>query len=256
MKPPSQSYDGGFVAESHLAASSPDHIHPWGTKRCNGSNPRFVTKVCNLFPKSQVPAILDLGCAGGKMVMDFHDAGCFAHGIEGSDYSQRTQRAEWKHDLDILHTADIGKPFRFDRRFDIITLWEVVEHLNQGTLAGLVDNLENNLKAGGMVIISTTSGPDWIDGVNLHQTMWPKEKWVKYFANGLLYHQPKVVDYFNHQWVRGRNETKDGFHLCLTKTPAWPTLPKESLAVRIYDRWAGSKIQQVIAGTALTEALQ
>lgn len=191
------------------------------------------------------------------MVMDFHDAGCISHGIEGSDYSLRTKRAAWKHDLGILHTADIGKPFEFPIKFDIITLWEVIEHLDEQSLLGLILNLQQNLKDSGLVIISAPSGPDYIDGVNLHQTMWKKSSWIKFFASHGFYYQPKYISYFNRQWVRGRLESEDSFHLVLTKSQVCLPPPHESLAVRIYDHfWFGTKIQQVISGTALNESLQ
>jgi hypothetical protein len=56
---------------------------------------------------------MDLGCSGGGLVFDFLLRGHTAVGIEGSDFSQKSQRAEWRllNQCNLL-TADITKPFQ------------------------------------------------------------------------------------------------------------------------------------------------
>lgn len=247
-------------AEREIAYDSPDHLQPWGTKRCNGSNPRFIAKICNLFEKQDVPKILDLGCAGGKMARDFIDAGCIAVGLEGSDYSKRHRRAEWAIIPDSLFTCDITKPFRLlddgdELKFNIITAWEVVEHLATPDLDGLMVNLQQHLANGGLFILSTAATPDFVNGVNLHQTMQYKPWWIKKFEAAGFEHRPEYIKYFNTQWVRGKYETKDGFHIIFCRAGDNPPAPPhEGWKLRLYDRWVGTELQHFIAGDALAEA--
>ena len=93
----------------HVAADSNDHIFPRGAKNDNTRYPRFVAAIEAVL--GQKLRVLDLGCSGGGMVLDFLLSGHNAVGIEGSDYSQRWQRAEWANIGDRLFTADITKPF-------------------------------------------------------------------------------------------------------------------------------------------------
>src|SRR4029077_17423945 len=124
-------------------------------------------------------SILDLGCAGGGMVRTFVDQGHTAVGIEGSDYSKKAGRAEWKHLTDkTLFTADITKPFDISPRwFNVITLWEVIEHIVEEDLPQVFDNIARHLAIGGIVIMSVSPNEDYSDGVAVHQCVHDKEWW-------------------------------------------------------------------------------
>ena len=77
-----------------VAYTSNDHRFPWGTKNDNTRSPRFCAAIERHFGR-RVSA-LDLGCSGGGIVFDFLLRGHFAMGLEGSDFSLKTQRAEWR----------------------------------------------------------------------------------------------------------------------------------------------------------------
>jgi len=51
--------------------------------------------------------ILDMGCSGGGFVRNCLDDGCLAIGLEGSDYSKRHRRAEWRVIPEYLFTCDV-----------------------------------------------------------------------------------------------------------------------------------------------------
>ena len=106
---------GASIKTDHpLAITSDDHLHPRGTMSDNTRHPRFVAAVQERLGDDL--SYLDLGCAGGGLVFDFLMNGFDAYGIEGSDYSQRHQRAFWGIISDRLFTADITKPFRLHER--------------------------------------------------------------------------------------------------------------------------------------------
>src|ERR1051325_9658844 len=99
-------------AEREVAYASPDHILPWGTRRDNSRNPRFNDKLYKLFPRYQETLkVLDMGCSGGGFVKSCFDEGCLAVGLEGSDFSKKWRRAEWRTIPELLCTCDITADF-------------------------------------------------------------------------------------------------------------------------------------------------
>lgn len=245
-------------ATREVAYESPDHLVPWGTRRDNSRHRRFNKKLYELFYSIGRPIwVLDLGCSGGGFVKDCLDDGCVAVGLEGSDYSKKIRRAEWRTIPEFLFTADITAPFDVSGefpggekrlQFDVITSWEVMEHIHERDLAAVADNVKRHLRPGGLWIMSVALGDDIIDGVNLHQTVQPKDWWAKKFASLGLYSVDQYVHYFNTQFLRGPKDTRrPGFHLVLTNDPKLsPPVPAESFAVRLYDKWLGSTPQRLL----------
>ena len=197
--------------EFPVAFESPDHLVPWGTANDNSSNKKFVLFMDDLVSR-QVGArdkrFLDLGCSGGQLVKDFLDMGWTAVGLEGSDFSQKHQRANWpllggKN----LFTCDLTKPFdlRLDGKpaqFQIITAWEVLEHIPQNDLESLFRTISRLLAPDGYFIASTTAAPDIHDGIDLHQTKMTNAQWRDWVQRNVkeLQHVELGLKYY--QFVR------------------------------------------------------
>lgn len=167
-----------------VAYQSLDHIDPKGTANDNTHYPWFVTKTQRIFGRKVKH--LDLGCAGGGLVKDFLDMNHFSIGIEGSNYSLNSQRAEWKTIPLNLFTGDICEPFHFiddesDNiiKFDIITAWEVMEHIPREKLSGLFHNIWSNLEPGGLFVCSIATFEDPGYHVTLEQKPWWVEKFIE-----------------------------------------------------------------------------
>lgn len=169
-----------------VAFESPDHLVPWGTMNDNSTNRKFVLFMDHLVRSQRDAgpyAFMDLGCSGGQLVRDFKDLSWTAVGLEGSDYSLKHRRANWpKMAGKNLFTCDITKPFQVlrDQRplaFDLITAWEVLEHVPPSALDQLFRNIAGHLRPGGYFIASTTSVPDFHDGVDLHQSKFSNQQW-------------------------------------------------------------------------------
>ena len=242
-----------------VAIDSPDHYCPWGTARDNSKNDRFNHKIYRLFEGlGRFPRILDLGCSGGGFVRSCLDDGCLAVGIEGSDFSKKTSRAEWGSIGDkFLFTADISWPFEVKSRavgdhreiplqFDLITAWEVMEHLPEAGLPYLCENLKNHLLPGGIVVMSISTREEIIHGNRLHQTVKNKVWWEHMFASHGFYHLPDLHAYFNTQYIRGPKQKAPGsMHLILTRDRSKrPIPPSLSLKQWLSDRWHLSKGQR------------
>jgi len=192
--------------------------------------------------------ILDLGCSGGGFVRDCINDGCLAVGIEGSDYSAKMSRAEWP-DIGgkFLFTADITKPFSIcvtdnlkqKITFDVITSWDVLEHIAETEIDNVCDNIHNNLEHNGICVFSISFSSDIIRGIELHQTIRPRKWWVdKFIKNGFQINE-NIVEYFNGQYIRGpKQNAPHSFHLVLTKPSSIAPVPmKLSFFDKMADAW-------------------
>lgn len=246
-------------AEKEVALSSPDHQMPWGTRRDNSVNPRFNDKLYRLYPPSKDLRVLDMGCSGGGFVKSCHDEGCLAVGLEGSDFSKRRGRAEWRTIPEFLFTCDVTGKFEiFIERegkvspmlFDVVTCWEMIEHIPEQSIATVAENVKRHLAPGGLWIMSVSAIEDVVGGVRLHQTVKPKAWWVARFSELGLEHSEDYVRYFNTQFVRGPKYGGPGsFHLVLSVGKKdLPPIPHESLLRRLNDLWIGSTPQKILTG--------
>ncbi len=218
------------LTDHPVAHWSVDHQDPGGTANDNSRNRDFNRKLYRLFPGATRPLrITDWGCSGGGFVRDCLDDGHHAFGLEGSDYSLVRRRAEWGTIPQSLACCDITEPFRILRllydngpdeetvwdnaAFDVITLWEVIEHLPEPRLPQFSTNLANHLAPGGMVIgsISTVEGGH-------HPTVQPREWWMDFWASQGWANDDGLVQYFGDDWVRGPQQGAPGsFHVCLRR---------------------------------------
>jgi len=198
-----------------LARSSNDHLYPRGTKNDNSTNPEFNRLLIEVLWDNlcAIPKVLDLGCAGGGFVESIHamHLGIIAVGIDGSDYSKREKRAAWKRWADErLFTANIGMPFFVlqDGRlaeFNVITLWEVLEHLSLTELEVLHANAFAHLRKDGLLIVSINKGPDVWEGREYHVTQRSSEWWFSFFEDHGWRMREDLWERFHPHWVRGPN---------------------------------------------------
>ena len=231
-----------------VAVDSPDHLHPWGTAHDNSTNHRFNEKVFKLFGQRPLTA-LDLGCSGGGYVKSMLDDGHEAVGIEGSDFSYRRKRAEWRTIPDHLFTADVTEPFEVLRdgrlmTFDLITSWELIEHLPEARLAAFCQNILNHLDKGGLVIASISPVQDR----GLHQTLKPRQWWLDFFRGHQLQDNPGIVAWFQGQFVRGpRFGAGCSFVVALSRHgDSVPQSPKPPLKEWLFDLWHFSGPHQLL----------
>ena len=250
--------------EKKIARSSPDHLMPWGTRRDNHRHYRFNEKLYQLFgfPNKKFDLfVLDLGCAGGGFVKSCIDDGCFSLGIEGSDYSRKMQRAEWNIIPNFLFTGDITGNFdildqnKKRLKFDVITCWEVMEHLKETEIAAVIKNVRKHLKSSGLWFISITSIQDIVHGYRLHQTVKPKEWWIKKFSSFGFQNLTEHLSYFRGNFVRpAKKGIINQFYLILSYSPKdAPTIPREVLIDRLLDRWYVSRPYRVLRKLIVNE---
>jgi 2-polyprenyl-3-methyl-5-hydroxy-6-metoxy-1,4-benzoquinol methylase len=209
-------------AKRPVAFDSLDHLYPWGTARDNSQNLKFNLALAILFSEQSLK-VLDVGCSGGGFVKTLLENGIFSVGIEGSDYSKKILRAEWATIPKYLHTVDATFPFKVllnGKRilFEIVTAWEVLEHIEPERLEKFFRNLTSNLAVGGYIICSVSPNDDIVNGVNLHRTVRPREWWIQEVEKfGLVNIEPLVTFFSPDKWVRSEENSPNCFHLVLRK---------------------------------------
>ena len=220
-----------IVTDHPIASDSVDHLHPRGTRKDNTRHPRFVTACERHFNRGL--RVLDLGCAGGGMVLEFVLKGHDAFGIEGSDYSLVHQRAEWRLIGSRLFTADITKPFtlreavsRDTLKFDIVTAWEVMEHIRESDIGALLENIRDHLAEDGLFMgsVAMFQDTDPETGHTYHPTTKPETFWMSRFKEHGL--EPASHSFAVEDFPRGSGNGPDdtslrsnpdlGFHFVTT----------------------------------------
>lgn len=172
------------ITDFPIAYESFDHIEPKGTANDNTHGSIFVERVEQIADGRKIN-FADLGCSGGGLVKDFLDRGHNAIGIEGSDYSLKNKRAEWATIPDNLFTADITKPFFIVEEgitglCDVMSAWDVLEHIHEVDLGVLITNIRNNLKTNGLFVATVATFPDHPHHVTLKEKDWWLDIFKKY----------------------------------------------------------------------------
>lgn len=184
-----------IVTNHPFAFESLDFQDPKGAKQDNTHHKGFVRRVEQIFEKKVVH--MDWGCAGGGLVRDFLEYGHESYGVEGSDAPLKHQLGEWPVYPDHFFTADLTKPFHLEDddgqviKCDIITSWEVMEHIHDHDLDQFFQNLHTSLKPGGWFVCSVAEFEDR----GYHVTLKPYDWWHDRFS-GAGFEVLEIGEYF------------------------------------------------------------
>jgi 2-polyprenyl-3-methyl-5-hydroxy-6-metoxy-1,4-benzoquinol methylase len=217
-----------------IALETDDTRFPWGARNDNSICWRFNSRLYQLFPAGKRLVVLDLGCAGGGFVRSLIDGGHLAVGLEGSDYPKLNQVGEWGTIPLHLHTCDLTHPFelRDSRgefvRFDVITAWEVLEHIRGEDLPVFFANVARHLAEDGLFVcsVSTVEDVNPENGAVYHQTIQQRDWWLHTLAE-LGFEVQEQDRITGADWLRGAGncrfdrraeEEGIGFHLVLRRT--------------------------------------
>jgi len=201
-----------------VALDSPDTLAPWGIFRDNTKSDNFFQDIENFFKRKIT--YLDCGIAGGKLVTQAIESGHNACGLEGSNYwcdkldQDCDQARQWKQYYGKnFFTCDISRPFEIvDEnntivQFDVITAWEVCEHLKTERLNIFIENIKKHLKSEGIFVGSISMNNDGSSGCELHQSIFSQEKWYTIFQKYFEIEE-------NNKFARVREEN-NSFHILM-----------------------------------------
>lgn len=111
-----------------------------------------VSIIKKYVPSIQNRRVLDIGCGGGLFLSLLRDEGAETIGIELN--KSRASYARKKHNLQIVrHPIEDTSWMPQAVTFDVITLWDVIEHVNYPL--STLRSAARMLKAGGLLFIDT-----------------------------------------------------------------------------------------------------
>ena len=175
-----------------IAIGSNDHLSPDSTTE-GVARPTLFVQDCLRVLGSEMKS-LDLGTGGAGLVYEFAMNQVLAVGIDGSDFCRVNKIGYWPLLPNNLFTCDITKRFRFLSResetpltFELITSWEVLEHIAEEDLPGLFENIGAHIGKGGY-FIGSISRVEYLDkaGVPYHVTLQTREWWKRKFSESNL----------------------------------------------------------------------
>ena len=175
-----------------VAVGSNDHINPDSTTE-GAPRPTFFVQNC-IGVLGQNIKCLDLGSGAAGLVFEYAMNQVLAVCIDGSDFCRVNRIGYWPLLPNNLFTCDITKPFSFLSRdtqtpieFDVITMWEVLEHIAECDLPSLFSNVNLQLGRSGY-FIGSISLIEYVDSVGnpYHVTLKPREWWKAKFIESCL----------------------------------------------------------------------
>ena len=176
-----------------IAEGSNDHISPASTTE-GVSRPTLFVQNC-ISVLGQDIKCLDLGVGAAGLVFEYVMNQVLAVGIDGSDFCRINRIGYWPLLPKNLFTCDITKPFSFLSRdtqalinFNVITMWEVLEHITESDLPTLFSNISRHLNKDGY-FIGSVSLVEYVDSIGnpYHVTLKPRDWWkTKFIESGFV----------------------------------------------------------------------
>lgn len=210
------------LTDHPIALDSRDHLKPWGAVNDSYTSEAFLDGLELLFGS---PSVLDLGCAGGGFVASCLKRGWKAIGIEGSDVPKNQGLHEWPKIPLSLFTADITKEFsaceelesKWGTRcrnlfFDVITAWEVLEHIKEPNLGAVFENVSAHMHRDSVWFMSVSRATEYY-----HRTVKDVDWWKdKLLAGGFRDRHDVLQTFKPADFVRNHLNTADSFHLAVS----------------------------------------
>ncbi|MBI5029997.1 MAG: class I SAM-dependent methyltransferase [Chloroflexi bacterium] len=168
-------WDPSLVSESYSAVEDPTYVEE--------REGRVLTFSRNLAPfeklvsaNSGTRRLLDVGCHIGVMVELAQASGWEAWGVEPSTWASEQARARGLHVI----TGTLSDTAVPENYFDVVTLWDVVEHLTDP--AAELCNVHRILKPGGIFAIHTIDIESWFARLMGARWPWLMEMHLYYFS--------------------------------------------------------------------------
>jgi SAM-dependent methyltransferase len=200
--------------------------------RANLKNLKSRREIVAKFCRNKV--VLDIGCVHHDIENADNNTWLHKTVVEvasdalGVDYLEEEVAALTQRGYKMV-AGDVNKPLAIDRKFDVIVVGNLIEHLSN--FEGLLNNIRHLLKPDGVVLISTANpffreqyfysalkndiivNPEhtcWIDPVTLDQlcrrfgletvdVQWVKEKW--HLSDTIFNGEYQSIDTFTGRWT-------------------------------------------------------
>lgn len=220
------------ILESYASAVDPQFVRQNEQRiRTFARSLRYLMKKYDLRPDGAT-RVLDVGCAGGAFPKAASDAGFAVIGVEPSKWLSEQGRASYGLDI---RTGLLGEQDLPNASFDLITLWDVIEHLTNPT--DVIADIHRLLKPDGLLVVNYPDYGSWAR--RLLGYKWP------FFLNvHLIYFTPKTITRF----LEDR-----GFRVMEVK-PFWQTLQLGYVLKRAGSYfWVFGTLERLVGAVGLYE---
>lgn len=110
--------------------------------------------------------ILDIGCSTGIFLQGMEARGWQTYGVEPSSYASQYARERFGLDVRTCYLEEAGFQDNF---FDVVTLWDVLEHINQPQET-LIE-IRRILRPGGLIMANIPNPDSW-------ESVWFGKYWL------------------------------------------------------------------------------
>lgn len=195
---------------------SADYKEPLGSAHDYHSNTKFIDRIETLFRYRPI-SMIDLGCANGSQVVEFIKRGHDAAGIDGSDYGVKNKTGGWGTNPDNFFNADLTKPFSLVKKigswvehtFDLITAWDVLEHIAESDLPQFFQNIKNHTDQHSLCFFGIAMFPCG----DYHRTVQNEQWWRNYLSADWKIYQD-LMDWWTPEYYVSPCESPDRkFHV-------------------------------------------
>lgn len=158
-------------SERYVSAFAPGYLDSPPSRVETSLFSYAASVICTMYPSAS--SLLDVGCGGGKFLQFMRQSGNWRVllGLEVSPFLAQRARAR---DLDIV-MGDIQSACLQDGYFDVVTMWDVIEHLARPLDA--LTEIHRILSPRGILILATPNAESLLHSVSL---------WMYRFGIGLL----------------------------------------------------------------------
>ena len=162
-------------------------------------------KVIN-FSQKKSGSLLDIGCGAGKFLKIMKQSGWNINGVEVNAGARKL--AELNTNSVILNQTEF---FNSNQKYDVITLWHSLEHLNM--LTRYLDHISISLNANGVVMIA-------VPNYQSLDAEYYKQDWAAYDVPRHIYHfspeaMVKLMEKFNFKLIQSKQLPFDPFYVAL-----------------------------------------
>jgi SAM-dependent methyltransferase len=125
---------------------------------------------------------LDVGCAAGYFVLNMRKRGCETWGLDYSRYALDQAPEGTRDQLHWFDLTDRAPSFFGPSRFTLLTCFETLEHIPEGSVGQALTHLRDSLVPGGVAVLTicVLGQPDPYSDPT-HDTIMPRSWWERKF---------------------------------------------------------------------------
>lgn len=163
-------------------------------------------KIVRRIAQNQSGTLLDIGCGTGAFLKIMQKSGWEVTGVE--EGAEVREIAETNTDSTIMNQKGF---FKSEQKYDVITLWHSLEHLN--TLTRFLEKISISLNANSVVIIA-------VPNYKSYDAEYYKQDWAAYDVPRHLYHfsfeaMNKLMEKYKFELMQSKQLPFDPFYISL-----------------------------------------